>query len=142
MNRIHQNAETLRDEVVRAASAVVDPCSLATPTPRDLGEMGLIHEARVSAEGDVTIDIVLTDPTCWFFADITQAIEKAVQPLPGVRNVIVQQSEKLMWTPDRLKYKSLPIVNVSSGPTEARRDSPEARPERPLTQEQGEEHGL
>ncbi|MFE9952926.1 metal-sulfur cluster assembly factor [Streptomyces sp. NPDC005531] len=148
MSGTQQDFDKLRDEVVRTASSVMDPCSLATSQPRDLGEMGLIEEAHVSSTGDVTIDIVLTDPTCWFFADITQAIENAVRPLPGVRNVVVQQSEHLMWTPDRLTYRPLPLVKLGPGSPGLRRADPQdsgvpgPTAENPPAKEQGETRGL
>ena len=89
------------EEVVRALETVQDPCSVAMQSPMDLVRMGLVEAVEV-IEGAVRIELLLTDPMCFFFKDILESVRDAVRPVPGVTGVEVYLSHTELWTRDRI----------------------------------------
>lgn len=83
---------------------VQDPCSLGVGSPIDIVDMGLIEKIAISNDGDVTVHLVLTQPTCWYFNDMREHIIHALEDLPSVRTVRVEVFEEL-WSPDRMRRK-------------------------------------
>jgi len=79
---------------------VPEPCSLLMREPTNITDMGLVE--RVTVEGDrVTVELVLTDPSCLHFAAMQRFITDTLLGLEGVREVDVHASTRLLWTPDR-----------------------------------------
>lgn len=87
--------------VLSALGTVQDPCSVAMQAPMDLVRMGLVEAVEV-ADGAVRIELLLTDPMCFFFKDILESVRDAVRPVPGVHAVDVRLSHTELWTRDRI----------------------------------------
>jgi metal-sulfur cluster biosynthetic enzyme len=88
-------------DVVRALETVQDPCSVAMQSPMNLVHMGVVEAVEV-IDGAVRIELLLTDPMCFFFKDILESVQDAVRPVPGVRTVEVFLSHNELWTRDRI----------------------------------------
>ena|ERR1700761_575576 len=80
---------------------VKDPCSIGVGSPIDIVTMGLIEKLEVSDDGAVTVHLVLTQPTCWFFADMSKHIVDALADVADVASVRVEVFEEL-WSPERM----------------------------------------
>jgi metal-sulfur cluster biosynthetic enzyme len=87
----------LRDKL----GEVKDPCSIGVGSPIDIVSMGLIEKLEVSDDGVVTVHLVLTQPTCWFFGDMRKHIVDALADVADVQSVRVEVFEEL-WSPDRM----------------------------------------
>src|SRR5918996_721888 len=94
----------LREQVVEAMRAVPDPCSIAMRTPMDVVEMGLIGEVRIEG-GHVTVELVLTDPSCVHFRSMSTYIRDVLTGLDGIESVDVVQTTSTLWTPDRVQRR-------------------------------------
>ncbi|HLT47958.1 MAG TPA: metal-sulfur cluster assembly factor [Rubricoccaceae bacterium] len=82
-------ASFTRLDVAEALRAVIDP---------ELGvnvvDLGLVYDVRVDG-GEVEVDLTMTTPACPLSSYITQQIEVALRPLPGLEGVHVM----LVWSP-------------------------------------------
>jgi metal-sulfur cluster biosynthetic enzyme len=87
--------------VVDALDTVSDPCSVAMQSPMSLVHMGLVDAVDV-VDGVARIELLLTDPMCFFFKDILTSVRDAVTGVPGVRDVEVTLSHRELWTRDRI----------------------------------------
>jgi metal-sulfur cluster biosynthetic enzyme len=92
------------DHVVAAMRDVPEPCSIAMRTPTDIVEMGLVGDVRVE-RGHVTVELVLTDPSCAHFRSMGAYIRDVVGRLDGVDSVEVLLSTTTLWTPDRMRRR-------------------------------------
>jgi metal-sulfur cluster biosynthetic enzyme len=81
---------------------VRDPCSVGIGSPIDIVSMGLIEDIIIDEVGTVRIQLVLTQPTCWFFAQMRTHIIDSLVDAPGVAAVEVEVVGEL-WTPDRMR---------------------------------------
>jgi metal-sulfur cluster biosynthetic enzyme len=92
---------TITAERVRAELRTVpEPCGLLMRDPIDICAMGLV-DSVVCRDGQVRIELVLTDPSCVHFAGLRRYIGDVVGALPGVESVEVTASTTKLWTPDR-----------------------------------------
>ena len=89
-------------QVRQALGAINDPCSLATARPVDIVTLGLVERIEIDEQNRVLIGLVLTQPTCWFFFDLSRYIEESVGAIPGVADVRVEIDASHVWTPDRI----------------------------------------
>ena len=81
---------------------IPEPCSIAMRTPMDICEMGLVESVQIDGS-KVTVTLVLTDPSCVHFAGMQRYIRDELLALDGVQVVEVGASERLLWTPDRVR---------------------------------------
>jgi metal-sulfur cluster biosynthetic enzyme len=88
--------QRVRDELRR----VPEPCGLLMRDPIDIVDMGLVEQVECH-DGDVRVELVLTDPSCVHFSGLRRYIADVVGALPGVVSVHVTASTTVMWTPDR-----------------------------------------
>ena len=93
-------AGRLDDEVRRVLDEIRDPCSIATSVPMGLVEMGIVKTVRVSAEGEVDIELRLTSPVCEMVGYMMKESRTRIAVLPGVTSVNVRHDAGLDWTPD------------------------------------------
>jgi metal-sulfur cluster biosynthetic enzyme len=98
---VQEAARATARDVVRALETVQDPCSVAMQSPMNLVHMGLVEAVEV-VDGAVRIELLLTDPMCFFFKDILESVQDAVRPVPGVSTVDVRLSHNELWTRDRI----------------------------------------
>jgi metal-sulfur cluster biosynthetic enzyme len=88
-------------EVIRAQlSKVPEPCGLLMREPIDICEMGLVDSITVTG-GQVSMVLVLTDPSCVHFNGLRRYITDVLLELPGIDAVEVGISTTILWTPDR-----------------------------------------
>jgi Mrp family chromosome partitioning ATPase len=96
-------------DVMTALSKVNDP-----ELHRNLVELNMIRELKITPEGDVSFTIALTVPTCPMRTQILENATAAVKALPGVQNVKItfgamtdEERRALMGG----KQRSLPKLN-------------------------------
>jgi len=82
-------------------AGVKDPCSIGVGSPIDIVSMGLVERIDIDENGATTVHMVLTQPTCWFFADLRQHVVDALVGVEGIAGVRVEVFEEL-WSPDRM----------------------------------------
>jgi metal-sulfur cluster biosynthetic enzyme len=91
-----------------------DPCSVAMGSGTDIVSLGLLGTVTLD-RGLLTVTLVLTDPSCWFFFDFADAIREQVSDLPGVEEVSVVIDETTIWTPERaVGQRQLPLTVLRS----------------------------
>lgn len=80
----------LYEQIVEACRTVHDP-----EIPVNIFDLGLIYRIDIDGEGNVAIDMTLTAPGCPVAGEMPGWVADAVEPLPGVKTVIVA----LVWDP-------------------------------------------
>ena len=88
--------QRVRDELRH----VPEPCGLLMRDPIDIVEMGLVEQIQCH-NGEVWVELVLTDPSCVHFSGLRRYIADVVGALPGVVSVDVTASTTVLWAPDR-----------------------------------------
>ncbi|MEO0819307.1 MAG: SUF system Fe-S cluster assembly protein [Pseudomonadota bacterium] len=83
--------------VVEACRSVYDP-----EIPVNIYDLGLIYSIRIDGEANVEIDMTLTAPGCPVAGEMPGWVADAVEPLPGVKTVMVQLVWEPPWGMDRL----------------------------------------
>ena len=91
-----------RAQLLAQLTKVLDPCSITMGAPKDICQMGLVEDLDVDA-GRVRVSLVLTDPSCVFFAGIRRHVTDVLLELPGVEAVDVEIANGILWTPDRAR---------------------------------------
>ena len=89
--------ETVHDRVVQMLQTIFDP-----EIPINIYEMGLIYDLDVNTDGDVTISMTLTSPTCPVAESLPPEVEAKVGSVEGVRTVKVDLTWEPPWTPERM----------------------------------------
>ena len=90
------------ERALAALENVVDPCSRATGRPMSIVDLGLVDKDCVTIQGDdVEVGLVLTDPMCAFYRDLSSWIETELREA-GFRNVRITPRPEL-WVPSRMK---------------------------------------
>lgn len=94
------------EQVLAALENVIDPCSKATGRPMSIVDLGLVDKDCVSIQGEnVEVGLVLTDPMCAFFRNLSSWIEAELLEL-GFRKVTITTRGEL-WVPSRMKKSEL-----------------------------------
>ena len=87
----HPSAPSLQDKVIQALRTCYDP-----EIPVNIYDLGLVYDLKADEEaGEVYIKMTLTAPSCPVAGMIPKQVERAVQRVPGVKNVQVD----LVWEP-------------------------------------------
>jgi metal-sulfur cluster biosynthetic enzyme len=90
------------EQVLKALDGIIDPCSKMTGRPISIVDLGLVDEEGVTIHGDdVEVGLILTDPMCVFYRDLTSCIKEHLQDA-GFRNVKVTTRGEI-WIPARMK---------------------------------------
>ena len=74
-----------QDQVIEVLKTIFDP-----EIPVDIYELGLIYEVKISAEGNVDIDMTLTSPNCPVAESLPKEVEDKVAEMEGVESAKVQ----------------------------------------------------
>jgi metal-sulfur cluster biosynthetic enzyme len=77
-----------RAAVLKAVDAIIDPCSRAFGRPVGIVHMGLISRLDED-DGQVSVRVLPTFPTCMFRGVLEEEIEVRVRELPWCRGVTV-----------------------------------------------------
>jgi metal-sulfur cluster biosynthetic enzyme len=92
------------DRQLREAIADVrDPCSVMNRTGLSLEDLGLVERVHRDASGHVTVDLLLTEPTCLYYFHMARDITAVLGRLPGVSGVTVNSLTDRLWEPDRMR---------------------------------------
>ncbi|MEC7653780.1 MAG: SUF system Fe-S cluster assembly protein [Bacteroidota bacterium] len=86
-----------QDQVIEVLKTIFDP-----EIPVDIYELGLIYEVKISAEGDVDIDMTLTSPNCPVAESLPKEVEDKVAEMEGVESAKVQIVFDPPWTQDMM----------------------------------------
>jgi metal-sulfur cluster biosynthetic enzyme len=95
-------ATVLENEAWTALERVYDPCSVATRTPLNIVEMGLVREVEVDEESNVKVSICPTSPSCMLMGSITEGAENELRDIAGSGKVEVKIDADFFWTPDAM----------------------------------------
>ncbi len=86
-----------QDQVIEVLKTIFDP-----EIPVDIYELGLIYEVKISAEGNVDIDMTLTSPNCPVAESLPKEVEDKVAEMEGVESAKVQIVFDPPWTQDMM----------------------------------------
>ena len=86
-----------QDQVIKVLKTIFDP-----EIPVDIYELGLIYEVKISAEGNVDIDMTLTSPNCPVAESLPKEVEDKVAEMKGVESAKVQIVFDPPWTQDMM----------------------------------------
>lgn len=86
-----------QDQVIEVLKTIFDP-----EIPVDIYELGLIYEVKISAEGNVDIDMTLTSPNCPVAESLPKEVEDKVADMEGVESAKVQIVFDPPWTQDMM----------------------------------------
>jgi len=95
----------LEHEAWSALERVYDPCSVATRSPLNIVDMGLVRAVDVDEEANVTVSICPTSPSCMLMASITAGAESELTGVEGVGAVTVRIDADFFWTPEAMTAK-------------------------------------
>ena len=90
-------ATVLENEAWTALERVYDPCSVATRTPLNIVEMGLVREVEVDEESNVKVSICPTSPSCMLMGSITEGAENELRDIAGSGKVEVKIDADFFW---------------------------------------------
>jgi metal-sulfur cluster biosynthetic enzyme len=93
---------TLENEAWAALERIYDPCSVATRSPLNIVDMGLVREVEVDDQHNVRVHICPTSPSCMLMASITEGAEKELRTIEGAAEVEVKIDAEFFWTPDAM----------------------------------------
>ncbi|ABA78100.1 SUF system Fe-S cluster assembly protein [Rhodobacter sphaeroides] len=87
----------LYDSIVEACRTVYDP-----EIPVNIFDLGLIYTIDVSAENEVEILMTLTAPGCPVAGEMPGWVQDAVEPIAGVKSVVVGMTFDPPWGMDMM----------------------------------------
>ena len=91
------DAPHLEERIIMALKTVYDP-----EIPVDIYELGLIYGVDVTPEGDVTVKMTLTSPSCPAAEAIPPEVEQKVAAVEGVRSAKAEIVWEPMWTKEMM----------------------------------------
>lgn len=95
---VRQPPETARAsenrDLYEALAAVSDP-----EIPLSVVELGLIRHIERTADGAITVTMILTSPLCPYLKELVAGIREAVQPFAPGRKVQVEIDFSRPWSP-------------------------------------------
>ena len=86
-----------KEQIIEAIREVSDP-----EIPLNVYDMGLIYDIRQETNGDITIDMTLTAPTCPVAGILPMQVAQAVSQVEGTGKVTVRLVFEPQWTIERL----------------------------------------
>lgn len=93
-------------DVTAAVDSVLDPCSTFNGTRLTLRELGMIEQVTVEDSGAVVVLLLMDDPTCIFFFEISRLLREALAAVPGVGQVDIEIKSDEIWTEDRMQPRA------------------------------------
>ena len=94
-------------DIVEAIRTVSDP-----EIPINVYDMGLIYKINQDDDGNLSIDMTLTAPTCPIAGVLPQQVADAVAGVTGVGKVEVKLIWEPAWTPDKMTDEAKEILEL------------------------------
>lgn len=94
-------------DIVEAIRTVSDP-----EIPLNVYDMGLIYKINQDDNGDLSIDMTLTAPTCPIAGILPQQVADAAAAINGVGKVEVKLIWEPAWTPDRMTDEAKEMLEL------------------------------
>jgi len=101
------------DDVRGILAGVLDPELRAS-----IIDLGMVHDVRVSPEGDVTVKVALSTAACPLRGQIGNDVSSKVAGLPGVRDVKVEYDEMTQEERSNLMQRARWQASQQAPPTE------------------------
>src|SRR5262245_65823740 len=87
----------LEERIKMALKTVYDP-----EIPVDIYELGLVYGVDITPDGDVTVRMTLTSPSCPAAEAIPPEVEQKVAAVAGVRSAKAEIVWEPMWTKEMM----------------------------------------
>lgn len=97
---------SLGERVSQLLNSIIDPCSRVAGAPTGLVDMGMVSSIEVGEDGDVRIDLLMTEAGCLMSVPFTVTATDLIGALPGVRSVTVRLNTEAEWTEDLMSPRS------------------------------------
>lgn len=94
-------------DIVEAIKTVSDP-----EIPINVYDMGLIYKIDQRDNGDLSIDMTLTAPTCPIAGVLPQQVADAAASVDGVGKVEVKLIWEPAWTPDKMTEEAKVMLEL------------------------------
>ena len=94
-------------DIVEAIKTVSDP-----EIPINVYDMGLIYKIDQQDNGDLSIDMTLTAPTCPIAGVLPQQVADAAASVTGVGKVEVKLIWEPAWTPDKMTEEAKVMLEL------------------------------
>jgi metal-sulfur cluster biosynthetic enzyme len=92
-----RSAEEIKDEIIDKLEDVVDP-----ELGIDIVNLGLVYEVNLDKDGLCQIKMTLTTIGCPLTDILSDMVERALQPIPEIKQVDVKFVWEPAWTIDRM----------------------------------------
>ncbi len=87
----------LKEEIKKKLKEIIDP---------ELGinivDLGLIYDIKIEKEGEVTITMTLTTPTCPLGDYILDEIRQKLSTIKGIKSITINLVFDPPWTPEKI----------------------------------------
>lgn len=95
--------DSTRDAIDEVLRSVLDPCSCVSSEPTSIVDLGLVEDVAVD-EGVVSVELVLTSPSCGYFPHIRAEIVEKLEACGDVPadDVVVTQNTETVWGRERM----------------------------------------
>ena len=96
-----------KEEIIESIRTVTDP-----EIPINVYDMGLIYKIEQAENGDVSIEMTLTAPTCPIAGVLPQQVADATAATAGVGKVEVKLVWEPAWTPECLTAEAKELLEL------------------------------
>jgi metal-sulfur cluster biosynthetic enzyme len=124
-----------REQIVDALRRVYDPC--CEDRGISIVDMGVLEDVRISDDGQVEVDLVLTTGWCPFVASMSDRIPERLSEDFGLTNIKVNTLWDPVWTMDRLSPDARSKLSLDLSPLIPYREQRLAAEISPATEEVG-----
>ena len=90
---------SIDNAIRRALHQICDPCSIAAQAPVSILDMGLVRDWDIDDEGNLTVRMALTSPSCTMGPHMVRAAEQLLSAVPGLKSARVEVDPNVFWTP-------------------------------------------
>jgi metal-sulfur cluster biosynthetic enzyme len=90
---------SIDNAIRRALHQICDPCSIAAQAPVSILDMGLVRDWDIDDEGNLTVRMALTSPSCTMGPHMIRAAEQLLSAVPGLKSARVEVDPNVFWTP-------------------------------------------
>lgn len=101
------SADVLRQTVIAAIRTIYDP-----EIPVNIYDLGLIYGVDVDEEGNVSINMTLTTPSCPEAQTLPASVETTVDELPDVKSVKLSLVWDPPWDKDRMSEEVKMVLGI------------------------------